>query len=113
MKQLYYFFIVMCYQYFNLLKAVLIVYPIQDLQYAFLRAAKEGELDKVKDFIKRGYSVNTRNQVKFVQSARLFTSCHSLYIQTKCTSIHVFTSYSFHLVGREECSAPCCIRWPC
>ena len=74
----------MCYQYFNLLKAVLIVYPIQDLQYAFLRAAKEGELDKVKDFIKRGYSVDTRNQVKFVQSAHvcLLPVIHCTYRQS-------------------------------
>ena len=37
----------------------------QRLQYAFLEAASKGDLDRMKDLIGQGCSVNARSQVKF------------------------------------------------
>ena len=39
--------------------------PVQGLQYAFLAAAFGGDLDKIKDLIGQGCSVNVKDQVKF------------------------------------------------
>ena len=39
--------------------------PVQGLQFAFLQAAREGDLDKIKDLIGQGCSVNVKDQVKF------------------------------------------------
>ena len=41
------------------------LYCIQGLQFAFLRAAFDGDLDKVKDLIGQGCPVNITDQVKF------------------------------------------------
>ena len=41
-----------------------IVSPVQGLQFAFLTAAYEGDLDKIKDLIGQGCSVNAKTQVK-------------------------------------------------
>ena len=57
-----YFLIVMCYISISI---CWIVSPVQGLQYAFLRAAKEGDLDKVRDLIGQGCPVSTTDQVKF------------------------------------------------
>ena len=43
-----------------------LVSPVQGLQHAFLVATRKGDLDKMKDLIGQGCSVNTTlNQVKF------------------------------------------------
>ena len=51
---------------------------VQGLQYAFLSAAYEGDLDKVKDLIGQGCPVSTTNQVKFA----LAHIHHKAYIRT-------------------------------
>ena len=38
---------------------------VQGLQFAFLAGAYGGDLDKIKDLIGQGCSVNAKNQVKF------------------------------------------------
>ena len=42
-----------------------IVPSVQGLQFAFLAAAHGGDLDKIKDLIGQGCSVNVKTQVKF------------------------------------------------
>ena len=44
------------------------LYCIQGLQFGFLQAALDGDLDKVKDLIGQGCPVNTTDQVKFALS---------------------------------------------
>ena len=50
-------------QYFNVVKQHCL-YCIQGLQFAFLEAAGDGDLDKVKDLIGQGCPVNTTDEVK-------------------------------------------------
>ena len=53
-----------------------IVSPVQGQQFAFLGAAEDGDLDKIKDLIGQGCSVNVKTQVKFapaqMQSRSMF-----------------------------------------
>ena len=55
--------------------------PVQGLQFAFLAAARGGDLDKIKDLIGQGCSVNVKTQVKFalaqVQSHVAYVACFS------------------------------------
>ena len=41
------------------------LFSVQGLQHAFLGAAGKGDLDRIKDLIGQGCSVNARDQVKF------------------------------------------------
>ena len=61
------------------------LYCIQGLQFAFLQAAIDGDLDRVKDLIGQGCPVNTRNQVKF--SCALIQSLLNIRYVTRLTYI--------------------------
>ena len=75
-----------------------LVSPVQGLQHAFLIATRKGDLDKMKDLIGQGCSVNTTlNQVKFRPAS---SSQMAAYIIMNVLILWM-TCYMGRNIGRE------------
>ena len=60
----------------------LCLYCMQGLQFAFLSAAFDGDLDRVKDLIGQGCPVNTTDQVKFALPQIHHKTCKACFHRT-------------------------------
>ena len=69
------------------------LFSVQGLQYAFLGAAGKGDLDRIKDLIGQGCSVNARDQVKFPHAhINSITINHTMFLLLYVICIAVVTS---------------------
>ena len=50
------------------------MYPVQEMEKAFLKAAFVGDLPRVKDLISQGCPVNVQNEVKTLAHLRSITN---------------------------------------